>query len=270
MLPATSPDSFIRLCEELIVNGAQGILLSGGSNHQNEVEYTPYLPQIEKLKTKYPEFQIAIHTALVDDVMALRLDSSGIDVAMFDLIGAQDTITQVYHLKRQVDDFENTLLSLRKTSMKVVPHIVIGLHYGNLLGEWNALEMVARHGADALILVVVMPQYARPSRPFITPAPEQVGQFFLDARQRLPHMPVMLGCARPPGYDKVILDSYAVMAGLDGIAHPSEGIVALAEKLNRYIDVSASCCSINDVDIISGHYQPDDRHIINEQRIKWK
>ena len=63
------------------------------------------------------------------------MEAAGIDVAMTDMIGAQDTIHDVYHLDRPVADFEKTLAALTATSMEVVPHIVIGLHYGRLLGE---------------------------------------------------------------------------------------------------------------------------------------
>jgi hypothetical protein len=34
------------------------------------------------------------------------------------------------------------------------------------------------------------------------------------------------------------------MAGLEGIAHPSEGAVELALALGREVQVSAACCSI--------------------------
>ena len=60
---------------------------------------------------------------------------AGVDVAMMDVIGAQETIREVYHLDRPVADFEATLAALSATRMEVVPHIVIGLHYGRALGR---------------------------------------------------------------------------------------------------------------------------------------
>ena len=97
------------------------------------------------------------------------MESAGIDSAMMDVIGAEETIRDVYHLDRPVEDFEATLAALTATSMEVVPHIVIGLHYGRLRGEGRALEIVARHPIHALVLVVVMPFYARDGT-FATPA----------------------------------------------------------------------------------------------------
>jgi uncharacterized radical SAM superfamily protein len=244
MIPARTPQALWRVVNEQVERGARGMLLSGGSNHRNEVEYDPFYPVLRRIKNSFPEFRLALHTALVDAEIARRMEAAGVDVAMMDVIGAQDTVTQVYHLKRPVADFERSLECLVATTMKVVPHIVIGLHYGRLLGEWQALEIVARHRPDALVLVVAMPFYAPTHRPFIVPDPLEVGRFFRDARRELPHTPILLGCARPAGLAKAQIDAYAVLAGLNGIAHPAEGMVELAVKLGRSVSASPACCSI--------------------------
>jgi len=244
MIPARTPEDLWRVVNEQIAAGAQGMLLTGGSNHRNEVEYDPYYPVVRRIKDTFPDFRIAVHTALVTRDIARRMEDSGLDVAMMDVIGAQDTITQVYHLRRTVADFEETLEHLTATSLKVVPHIVIGLHYGRLLGEWQALEMVQRHRPAALVLVVVMPFYAPEHRPFAVPDARKVGEFFMDAREALPDIPLLLGCARPAGRVKSRIDAYAVMAGLNGIAHPADGMVELAARLGREVRVTPACCSI--------------------------
>ena len=128
--------------------------------------------------------------------------------------------------------------------MRVVPHIVLGLHYGQFLGEWHALDIVSRHRPDALVLVVVMPHYAPQDRPFATPDAHAVGRFFMDARAALPETPLLLGCARPAGRVKSQIDAYAVMAGLNGVAHPADGMVELAARLGREVRVTPACCSI--------------------------
>jgi len=262
MIPARTPQDLWRIVQEQIDAGAQGMLLSGGSNHRNEVEYGPYYATMRRIKDTFPAFKIALHTALVDLDTARRMEDAGIDAAMMDVIGAQDTITQVYHLKRGVDDFERALEYLVSTRLKVVPHIVLGLHYGRLLGEWNALEIIRRHRPSAVVLVVVMPFYAPPHRPFATPDAHEIGRFFLDARTALPDIPLLLGCARPPGRVKAQIDSYAVMAGLNGIAHPADGMVELAARLRREVRVTPSCCSIalgDELSMILDEKEPIDR-----------
>ena len=244
MIPARTPQELWRVVNQQIELGAQGMLLTGGSNHRNEVEYAPYYSTIRRIKDTFPAFKIALHTALVDLDIAHRMEDAGIDVAMMDVIGAQDTITQVYHLRRSVEDFERSLEYLVGTQMRVVPHIVLGLHYGQFLGEWHALDIVSRHRPDALVLVVVMPHYAPQDRPFATPDAHAVGRFFMDARAALPETPLLLGCARPAGRVKSQIDAYAVMAGLNGVAHPADGMVELAARLGREVRVTPACCSI--------------------------
>jgi uncharacterized radical SAM superfamily protein len=279
MLPATTPEALWRVVNEQIggsaagMGGAAGMLLTGGSNHRNEVEYDAFYPVIRRIKDVFPTFKIAVHTALADSVSAQRMADAGIDVAMMDVIGAQDTITQVYHLKRSVDDFERTLESLVATSMKVVPHIVLGLHYGRVFGEWQALEIIRRHQPDALVLVVAMPFYAPADRPFVVPDSVETGQFFMDARAALPAMPLLLGCARPPGLAKLQVDTYAVMAGLNGIAHPADGVVELAIRLGREVRVTPACCSIAVGDEVMGMQsdaglQLDMRHLVERERVR--
>jgi hypothetical protein len=244
MIPAIKPEMLDRKVRQLIeTEDLQGFLLSGGSNKRNEIRYSRFYRVVEKLKRDFPHLRIAIHTALTDDAGAREMESAGVDVAMLDIIGAEETIREVYHLDRPVDDFESTLAALCATSMQISPHIVIGLHYGRILGEFNALNILSRHDTQALVLVVIMPFYARPGT-FVTPDAAEVGRIFLEARRRLPDRQVLLGCARPPGMHKRVTDAYAVMAGLDGIAFPADGAVAVADSIGRPFHQAHACCSI--------------------------
>lgn len=244
MIPAVKPEILDQKVRHLIENeDLQGFLLSGGSNKRNEIKYSRFYPVIEKLKRDFPQVRIAIHTALTDEAGAREMESAGVDTAMMDVIGAQETIRDVYHLDRPVDDFEATLEAICATSMQVSPHIVIGLHYGKLLGEQNALDIIARHNTQALVLVVIMPFYAKPGT-FVTPSTTDVGSIFLAARETLPDRHVLLGCARPPGMHKRVTDAYAVMAGLDGIAFPADGAVSVANTIGRQFHQAHACCSI--------------------------
>ncbi|MGB0087171.1 MAG: radical SAM protein [Rhodomicrobiaceae bacterium] len=252
MIPATTPDMLDQKVRDLVLlQGLQGFLLSGGSNRRNEIKYERYYPVIERLKRDFPYLRIAIHSALLDEPRARLMESAGVDTAMMDVIGSAETIREVYHLDRPVADFEATLAALCATTMEVVPHIVIGLHYGRIVGEAAALDICARHAIHALVLVVIMPFYARPGT-FVTPATEAVGRVFLDARHRLPTKQVLLGCARPPGLHKRATDAYAVMAGLDGIAFPAEGAVAVTQAIGRPYEQQHACCSVK----LGGHAGP--------------
>ena len=244
MIPATNPEMLDRKVRQLIESQElNGLLLSGGSNKKNEIPYGRYLPVVEQLKKDFPQMKIAVHSALLDEKRARDMESAGVDTVMMDVIGAQETITEVYNLDRSVDDFEETLAALCSTSMEVTPHIVIGLHYGQILGEANALDIVSRYPVTALVLVVIMPFYAKPGT-LVTPSTTDVGNIFFTARERLQDKQVLLGCARPPGMHKRVTDAYAIMAGLDGIAFPADGAVSVAHTIGRPFEQAHSCCSI--------------------------
>ena len=244
MFPATSPEMLERKVREMIaMQDLQGFLLSGGSTRRNEIRYERYYPVIGRLKRDFPRLKIAIHSALLDRARARAMAAAGVDTAMMDVIGSEDTISEVYHLDRPVADFESTLEALCETNMEVVPHIVIGLHYGRIAGEPAALDIVSRHRVHSLVLVVVMPFYAKPGT-FATPGTADVGRIFLEARTRIPDRPVLLGCARPPGMHRRVTDAYAVMAGLDGIAFPADGALAVAHAIGRPVVQQHACCSM--------------------------
>src|SRR5512134_2399225 len=151
MIPAVSPEALDRKVRALIAReDLRGFLLSGGSNRRNEIRYERYYPVVERLKRYFPHLRIAVHSALLDERRAKLMEAAGVDTAMMDVIGARETIAEVYHLERPVEDFEATLAALCSTSMEVVPHIVIGLHYERLLGEAHALDIVSRHPVHSL------------------------------------------------------------------------------------------------------------------------
>jgi lipoyl synthase len=257
MIPATRPAILERRVREMVEGQALGgFLLSGGSSRANEIRYEPYYPVIERLKRDYPHLRIAVHSALLDAPRARAMAAAGVDTAMMDVIGAEETLREVYHLERPVADFEATLAALCATSMQVVPHIVIGLHYGRILGEARALDIVARHPVHSLVLVVIMPFYARPGT-FATPSASDVGRVFLAARERIADREVLLGCARPPGMHRRVTDAYAVAAGLDGIAFPADGAVAVAHALGRPAVQEHACCSMKTGRTIPIHPRAD-------------
>jgi hypothetical protein len=244
MIPTGKPAAFERTVRAAIeTDGLAGFLLSGGSNRQNEVPFERFMPVVARLKRDHSALQVAVHTGLVDQRRAGLLADAGIDVAMLDIIGAEATIREVYHLDRGVEDFAASLRCLVAAGLRVVPHIVIGLHFGRLLGEARALEMIAAEPVDAAILVVLMPELAMPGS-FVAPVPAEVGRFFGLARQRLADRLLLLGCARPMGEARRLIDLYALAAGLDGIAYPSAGIAQLAMRLGRPASQALRCCGL--------------------------
>ncbi|HEU0293194.1 MAG TPA: hypothetical protein VFR47_10695 [Anaerolineales bacterium] len=235
--------SLFDLCADLASKGARGVLISGGSDKQGRV---PLLPHIHDMKRVRNELGLAIrvHTGVPDEETCAALGEVGIDGAMIDIIGHRDTMREVYHLDADPEDYENSLAWLERYKVATIPHIILGLHFGKMLGEEYALEMIVRHPPKVMVLVVLMPLTGTPMMGVAPPPLEEIGAFFEQARKALPSTPVMLGCARPLGNMKVEIDRLAVNAGLNGIAYPANGIVEYARQAGLRLQFINACCGV--------------------------
>jgi len=245
MTPAPDPEALWDAAAAAARAGAKGALITGGSDEQGRLPLGRFIPVIEKIKTRL-DLTVAVHTGLIDRQTARSLASAGADTAMIDIIGSDETIREVYHLGKRVEDFERSLAALCETPMAVTPHIVAGLHFGAMKGERRALEIVSSQPVQSLIVVVVVSHHAADRTLFSPPGAETVGSFLHDCRRALRATPLILGCARPGGEHKLKTDLYALAAGVDGVAFPSDGVVEAAKALGLSVAVGYSCCSVTE------------------------
>ncbi|MEK7364952.1 MAG: radical SAM protein [candidate division NC10 bacterium] len=243
MIP-TNGKGLFELAGELAARGTRGLLVSGGCDRRGRVPLLRHVPDLKRIRCELG-LTIRVHPGLPDEETAAALGEVDLDGAMLDVIGAAETIREVYHLEVGVEEYEAVLARLARHGVPLVPHIILGLHYGRLLGEWRALEMIARHRPKFLVLVILMPLYGTAMAGVTPPSAEEIGRFFDLARAALPDTPIMLGCARPIGPSKAEIDRRAVDAGLNGIAYPAEGIVAYAESRGLVPRFHDACCGVN-------------------------
>jgi len=243
MMTVSADKGIFELASELSRQGTEGLLISGGSNADGVVPLAKHLEGIERIKSELG-MKVIVHTGVVTPELAEGLAGAGVDGVMLDIIGADETIREVYHLDLEAAAFDRSLELLSNQGMKIIPHIVLGLHYGRLLGEWNALEMIGRHNVSTLILVVLTPLVGTPMEQMAPPPVDEVTDFFATARKAMPTTPVNLGCGRPMGAMKVALDKAAIDHGLNGIAYPAEGIVDYAQRCELEPRYYEFCCSL--------------------------
>ena len=243
MLPLDHREGIFAMCERLAKKGMEAVLISGGSQKNGQVPFLKHLNEIARVKNELG-LKIIMHTGLVNDEMARGLKEAGVDGVALDVIGANETIKDVYHLDVTVDDYDETMALLTKYGLSIRPHIILGLHYGKFLGEYQALEMIRKYPVHALILVILTPLQGTPMVGVSPPDAEEVGVFFQQARIKMPDSKILVGCARPSGEYKKIVDLAAVNAGLNGIAYPAEGIIEHARArglVPSFFENSCSC-----------------------------
>jgi len=244
MTPLAEGRSLFAVAQEAASRGAQGLLISGGSDKRGRVPLLRHVPDMKRVRRELG-LTLRVHPGLPDEETAAALGEVDLDGAMLDIIGAPETIRDVYHLEVPVSEYEAVLERLDRHRVPIVPHIVLGLHYGKMLGEWKALEMIRRHQPKLLVLVILMPLYGTSMAGVVPPPLPEIEEFFLAARKAFPDVPVALGCARPVGPQKSAIDRLAVDAGFDGIAYPAEGVVSYARDQGRIPLFHDACCGVN-------------------------
>jgi hypothetical protein len=243
MYDGSTPDALLSLTKDLVKKGVKGLLVSGGCDREGRVPLLPFISVLKRIKEEFG-LKILVHTGLVDEQLAKGLAKIGVEAAMIDIIGSDQTIHEVYHLKLKVSEFDDSIKHLSEYGVNVVPHLVIGLHYGKIDGEFRALELIRKHKVASLVLVGLLPQFGTPMEGVTPPPPAEMGEVFLYARALFPTTPILLGCKRMYGGEGKEIEKVALMSGLNGIAYPSDGVVSFARKLGLKPHFSELCCAL--------------------------
>lgn len=243
MLALPPGESLFQLARRLRKEGTEGLLVSGGSTRTGGVPLLAHLPDIQRIRGELG-MRVVVHSGFVSPEVARALARAGVDGVMLDVIGADQTLRDAYHLDLTVSDVERSLALLAEEGLRIIPHIVLGLHYGRFLGEYRALDLVVRYPVSTLVLVVLVPLSGTPMAGLRPPPPHEVAEFFGAVRAALPRTTINLGCARPMADTKAALDRAAVDQGLNGIAYPAEGVVDYARSRGLEPRFYEFCCSL--------------------------
>ncbi|HKZ25035.1 MAG TPA: radical SAM protein [Acidimicrobiia bacterium] len=243
MISVKAGENLFELARRLQAGGTDGILVSGGSQKSGGVPLLFHLDHIARVRQDLG-MKVVVHSGVVSPLIAEGLARVGVDGVMLDIIGADETIRDVYHLDLTTADFERSLAVLAENQLRIIPHIVLGMHYGRFLGEYRALDMIARYPVSTLIIVVLVPLVGTPMEHIPPPPVEEVVEFFGTARQVMPTTRINLGCGRPMGEMKTELDWAAIDQGLNGIAYPAEGAIGYARSRGLEARLYEYCCSL--------------------------
>lgn len=243
MIAATTPEALWDTCVKVKEKGGEGILLSGGSTPKGNTPIGEFIPVLKRVKDDLA-LDIVVHTGIVYPDIAKGLGDAGIDGAMFDVIGDKETLQDVYHLNLPVSVFDDSLSLLEEYNVPSMPHIVVGLYYGRLQGEPNAIRIISRHDPSSIIVVAFKPLDATPMQDVVPSSPMDIARVLIAARLLMPTKPVVLGCARPHGEHRRETDRLAICAGVNGIAYPTEEGYEFAKSLGLQMRMSTKCCSL--------------------------
>ena len=242
MLFATSPKELIEKCIELDEDDNIGCLITGGSLKNGSLPWSNFIDAIKEIKAR-TNLHISIHSGIIDIGVALSLKEAGVDQALIDVIGDDETLRNVYHVDFGVSKIEDSLIALEVAGIPIVPHIVVGIDYGKVKGEYRAIEIIKQHNPQVVVIVALMPLLGTPMADILPPAPQTVAEIMAKVRISLPKVPICLGCARKR--DNSGIDVLAVDCGVNRIALSSPQAIKRAEEYGLEIEFQKTCCSVS-------------------------
>jgi len=222
-------------------NYYKSILISGGYKINAEI------PIIENrffidlvVKNGY---KINVHPGLAE-TEAIKYLSFINPVISFDFLTDEKTIENIYRPKGIINSgkIKKVLDEFLKNNLNVVPHIILGINYGNISGEYEAIEYISRLNLPNLVFLVFNPTKNTPFEFAPEPEPSEIEKILFYARNLMPDTSFMLGCMRPRGKNRQKTEEIALKYGFNKIVMASEYTENLLLENNVKIIHSEECC----------------------------
>lgn len=230
-------------------NKGVGVLISGGCNPDGSVPLLDFIDTIKEIKNN-TELIINAHTGLLSEKTAKALADAGVDVISFDITMDRDAIREIYHLKKDIEDYKVALELLKRYNLNVVPHICVGLYYGKLHEELAALQYIRESGLNpSLIVIIALIPPKDSSKKFKEPTALEIAKVIAVVRFLFPRTEISLGCMRPKARIKIDVEKYALKAGITRIELPSKKTLKWLKKENPEIQLTyfSACCAIPEI-----------------------
>jgi len=242
LIPALTCEELLKIGMKLYGEGAKGMLLTGGCDENGRVPVKDMIPAIKKLK-EITDLIIIAHTGFISLEEALALHESGIDGIGFDVMGDMTAVREVYGMELDEDDYLNSLHAISASGIMIFPHVCVGIYFGELKGEFKALEMIRMIKPSNIIITGLMPVAGTPMA-HIKPEPGIFEKVIKRAIAIFPDTPVILGCAHSSGKQRGEIERLALLCGVSGIASPTSGTIDYAKKSGYEINYYGTCCGI--------------------------
>ncbi len=242
LIPATTCDELENKAMKLHEEGAKGILLTGGCDRHGRVPIVNLIPAIKNLKEK-TELILIAHTGFISSGEAILLKDSGLDGIGFDVIGDMTTVRDVYGLDVSEKEYTDSLRAIADSGLIIFPHVCVGLHFGELRGEYRALELISSINPTTIIITGLMPVAGTPMA-HIKPMPSDFKKVIKKAKEMFPETPIVLGCAHSSGKDRNEIEKIALRGDVSGIAAPTMQTIGFAKENGYEINYYGMCCGL--------------------------
>ncbi len=242
MIWATTAEDLVDQCVSIYKKGNYGVLISGGCDAFGRLPWERFIPAIWEIKQKTGLY-ISVHSGLTDVSTAFDLKAAGVDQVLIDVIGDDETFQRIYHVPFGISRIIKALEALAQAKLDIVPHVVCGLHFGEIRGEKQAIQILSRFPLRQVVIVSIMKIPGTPAMNFKLPPAEAIADIIAETRFAVPDALISLGCARERGNRQ--MEIMAIDAGVNRMALPSDEAVAHAIKNGLKIKYQPTCCSVS-------------------------
>ncbi len=243
MAGTETPTKLKAFCTRLEADGGIGLLISGGCDAEGRVPLDRFLGALRWVKEN-TSLIVNVHTGLLDQRQAEEIGSTGVDIVSVDVVGSNETIKSVYGLKASVEDYRETLNSLKEAPVPhIVPHICVGLDFGKIRGEAAALAVARGIDPELVVILGLMPTPGTAMENVDPPSAEILARAITAAKLMCPEAGVALGCMRPRT-GKGRIEELAMRAGASRLVLPSRSTIETAEVEKFRVLHLDGCCSI--------------------------
>ncbi len=241
MLKVQNGDELLELGAK-VKDRAYGVLLSGGADRDGRLPWQGFLGAIERMVLDLG-LNVTAHTGFVDQDQAQDLRLAGVSQGLLDLMGDPQVVRDVYGLE-SLKSVTKSYEAICVSGMEFVPHIVAGLYFGRISGEYKALDLLKDLNASSLVIVTLNPLKGTDMAGLMPPPPLEVARLIARARLLFKGLPISLGCERPRGRYSRDLECLALLAGVDRISVWSDSTEMLARELGLEVACQLTCCSL--------------------------
>lgn len=236
MIKAESPQALYWLARRLAKRGVKGLLVSGGFDKEGKLPIKPYLSALRSIKEELG-LVISVHAGMVDLETAKALRRSKVDVINYEVILDDVVMRDLMNLRDKGG--EDCLKSLEALIDEgppfIAPHVPVGFHYGRVVHEFEALEVISDYNPYVVILLIYTPLRGKGFPP---PPLYEVMNLISYAKRKVKGE-LALGCIRPKEF-KELLDPILIKEGLmDRIVLPALSLIRKYKLM-----VVGSCCSL--------------------------
>jgi lipoyl synthase len=237
----------IKILEKYGSNNVKGLLISGGFDKDGKLSLdNRILSEIRQTREQFGKnIRIFLHLGFTSPEIARAVYECRVDGVLVNVFSDTCTIRKVYNLDGCTPEmFYDNVKFLKESGLIVSPHLIIGLSDKGIAGEYKSLEAISGIGVDSVVFAIAKRISKHQEFKDLKIKACDIVSLYEYARELMPHTPITLGCAKPPGPEFEEAEIELLGRGINTIAFPSEKTVDFAIKNGIDYDFIEQCCAI--------------------------